>query len=137
MTLLRKQTIFIFLILNIGILSIALIYNFLFEAELIGSCAFLEVLGFYCPGCGGSRSLNALLSFDFIKSFIYFPAIPIASLFILELDVRLFIGYIKNKNLILKMKKWRIYVTVGTVILNFLIKNILLLFRIDLLGNVI
>ena len=93
----RKKHIFIFLILNVGILTLSLIYNFLFSKGLVGDCVFLNTVGIYCPGCGGSRSLNALINLKIIRSFIYYPTIPITALILLYVDLRIFISIVKNQ----------------------------------------
>lgn len=36
-------------------------------------CIFYEVTGLYCPGCGGIRSVRALLRGDIWQSFINYP----------------------------------------------------------------
>lgn len=136
MKLLKNKNAIIFLILNSSVLIISLLYNFLFKEKLIGDCVFLDTFGFYCPGCGGSRSLNALLSFNLYKSFIYYPPILITSFIILYVDVKLLTAAVKlndksniNPNVFL--------IIPVIIVLNFVIRNILLLFGIDILGNVI
>ena len=34
-------------------------------------CIFHELTGFYCPGCGGQRSLHSLLNGNFLKAIDY------------------------------------------------------------------
>jgi len=34
-------------------------------------CIFHELTGFYCPGCGGQRSLHSLLDGNFLKAIDY------------------------------------------------------------------
>ena len=132
-----KKRIILFFVLNISVLTVALIYNFLFKKELIGSCIFLFAYGFYCPGCGGSRSLNALLDFNILKSFIYYPPILIASLLLLYTDYRVFISIVTKDEEIRKLDS-RIFIIIPiSIIIQFAVKNILLLFGIDILGNVL
>jgi hypothetical protein len=134
MSRIRKRSLYLFLIINISVITVSLIYNFLFEKNIVGSCSFHDLLGFYCPGCGGSRSLNALLSFNFIKSFVFYPAIPVTSLIILYVDVLLFMSFIKNRNFLTLIRKWMFISVCAVIILNFIIRNILLLSGIDLLA---
>ena len=126
-----KQRIILLFSMNFLILAVSLIYNFLFREKLIGDCIFLETFGFYCPGCGGSRSLNALLDFNLLRSFIYYPAIPITSSVILYCDVRILISTIKKDEKIKGIKPSVFIIIPIAIMLNFLIKNILLFFGID------
>lgn len=132
-----KKRALLFLVLNFSVLSVSLVYNFLFTKGLVGRCVFLSSFGFYCPGCGGSRSLNALLNFNFWKSFIYYPPILITSLILLYVDARLFLSIVKRDENTVKFN-YRLFLIIPiSVILQFIIKNLLLLFEIDILGNVL
>ncbi len=39
-------------------------------------CALYRYTGFYCPGCGGSRALSALLHGNILASILYHPLVP-------------------------------------------------------------
>ncbi len=131
----KKRLLLLFL-MNFSILSASLIYNFLFKESLIGDCVFLETFSLYCPGCGGSRSLNALLNFNLFKSFIYYPAIPITAAIIFYCDARILISTLKGDYKIRGIKNQIFLIIPIVIILNFLIRNILLFWGIDLLGNI-
>ena len=136
MKLLKNRNTKIFIILNFSILTVSLIYNFLFKERLIGDCVFLDIFGFYCPGCGGSRSLNFLLSFNLLKSFIYYPPIPISAFIIFYVDIKLIYSALKMR------KEANINPSVfliipAVIVINFVVRNVLLFCGIDLLGNVI
>lgn len=142
MPLRRKIALFLFLPLALLIL-VSLIYVLLVgEAILSGEdvigCAFKHTFFLYCPGCGGSRSLIALLSFNFIESFIFFPALPISVLILCDLYVRAVISFVKNDEKYLKGFKSQLLIIIpAVIILNFFVRNILLLSGIDLLGDFI
>ncbi|MDO4283068.1 MAG: DUF2752 domain-containing protein [Clostridia bacterium] len=38
-------------------------------------CAILEKTGYYCPGCGGTRAVKALLHGDILSSLKYHPLV--------------------------------------------------------------
>ena len=131
----RKSNIIFFVTLNLSVLLVSLLYNLVFEEKMLevfrSGCVFLNMFGYYCPGCGGSRSLNALLNLNLLKSFIYYPAIPYTAFLILDLDIRLLLSVIKNEN---KVKSFRYYAFLGVpiiIMLNFFIRNILLYFGIN------
>ncbi len=53
-----------------------IIYMAFFDGMIFTQCAFRKATGFYCPGCGGTRSVKALLSGHFIKAFLLHPFVP-------------------------------------------------------------
>ncbi len=38
-------------------------------------CAFHQMTGLYCPGCGGTRAFYALLDGDLVRSLLYHPIV--------------------------------------------------------------
>lgn len=131
----KKKHLFSFIILNFSLVTLPFIYNHLFEMGKIGKCQFYQTFGLYCPGCGGSRSLNALLNFSFLKSFLFYPPIIITSLLILYIDARLILS-------VLSFKRYRfnpkiLLITIVSIVLSFVIRYILLAFGIDPLGSVL
>ena len=77
------------LLLKLSILFILLGYYFLnYHFSFSIPCFFYELTGFYCPTCGITRMLFALLNFDFIKAFNYNQLIFILFPFIIAI-----IGY--------------------------------------------
>ncbi len=138
----RKRYIKNLLLLNVPILSITLIYVILFftvfDGGEISFCFMKEHLKLYCPGCGGSRSLIALLNFDIKTSFLLFPPLLAAVIIILELDFRMLLCAIKNTDSFMKnYSARRFYILAVLLIFNFLIRNVLLVFfNIDFIGDI-
>lgn len=91
-------------------------------------CLFYLITGAYCPGCGGTRALRALLHGQLLMSFWYHPLVPY-----LALSLPLFLLYwffcIKIKKP-LATRVWKTVLYAGIIILvsNFLVKNYLLIF---------
>ena len=54
-----------------------------FAARNLISCPFYELTGLYCPGCGGTRSLTALLHGKFLLSLHENPTTPLLLLFLI------------------------------------------------------
>lgn len=90
-------------------------------------CAFLLVTHLYCPGCGGTRSFYYLIHGKIFKSVIFNPFVPytIAAYFVFMINTILvkttkkagFVGYPSSVT---------IYVGVGILILQCIVRNILL-----------
>lgn len=43
--------------------------------DILPGCILYQFTGWYCPGCGGTRALSALLSGHPVQSFLYHPAV--------------------------------------------------------------
>ena len=89
----KKSKIFkvLFIFLPFFSLLILIIFrNFFINLKnLLSPCYFREITGFYCPGCGNTRSVLALLNGDILSSLRYNLA-PITIL------VLLFLVYIEQ-----------------------------------------
>ena len=44
-------------------------------SDILPGCILYRFTGWYCPGCGGTRALSALLSGHPVQSFLYHPAV--------------------------------------------------------------
>lgn len=96
-------------------------------------CAIHELLHLYCPGCGGTRAVYALLDLHLWRSFCSHPIV----LFLAVLFVEYYIGAIitlirKNGKRYYFLRVWFCYVALGIVIVNVILRNVLLVyFHID------
>lgn len=98
-------------------------------SEIFGSCMFHAMTGLYCPGCGGTRALRALLAGELVKSFLYHPFVPYIAIFgtwfmVTQTAERMFLKRIR-----FAMHFREIYLWTGLAIicLNFVMKNLALL----------
>lgn len=101
-------------------------------------CVYYELLGMYCPGCGGTRSMLALLSGNLGKSILYHPFVPylliFSGVFMVSQTLRVI-----SKDRIPGIKFRMVYIYIGVIllILQWIVKNILLLgFHTDLLSSI-
>ena len=138
-----RKNLYILIFLNSALFAFAISYTVYFK-EIAGtgreiSCIFKETLGFYCPGCGGSRSLYHFLKLEFFRSFILYPPIIISALVVLDYDIRLTVTLIKKTTELTDRFKFYTFLLIpASIILNFIIRNLLLLvFKIDTVGDFI
>ena len=133
----NKKRLFLLFLANFTILIISLIYNLVFK-ETDGKafeCVFLKYVGIYCPGCGGSRSLNALLTFRFIRSFLLYPPILITSFMILIYDIYAFLSIIKDDYSKMKRFGFKFVLIIPISIgINFVLRTILLFSGFDIIS---
>ena len=138
---LRKKLLFAYYLPLLLLIIISVIYAFITHLSVTGEekiifCIFKERFHLYCPGCGGSRSLLALLTFDPVRSFIYFPALPITVLILIDLYTRVTLSFVKNDEKYVRGFRLGLLIIIPIVlILNFFVRNALLISGIDLLGD--
>lgn len=101
-------------------------------------CLFHLLTGLYCPGCGGTRAVRLFLKGELIKSFCYHPFVPYLAL-VLALEAFFFLKAILQKagrSYLQEMEgRYPFWVSMGVavVVVNWIVKNILLVLGIDLL----
>jgi hypothetical protein len=104
---------------------------FVFSVEVLGfripgGCLFHLVTGFYCPGCGGTRAVKAMLTGHFLKSLCYHPAVlPTAVLYLAFMGSHTAARVCKSGKINgMKFRFLYLYILGGLVVLNVIIKNI-------------
>lgn len=93
-------------------------------------CAFHTLTGLYCPGCGGTRAVRALLQGKLLQSFRYHPIVPYAAglgtWFMLSQTIeRLSRGHWRIG---LRFRESYLWIALGILVINVLLKNIFILF---------
>lgn len=98
-------------------------------------CLFHALTGLYCPGCGGTRALRYLLRGRLLLSLQYHPLILYGAVVAAaEAGTYLLARITGRKELFLGHDRLFLYLAAAIVTVNFLVKNILLVFfGIDLL----
>lgn len=112
--------------LGAGIVLWVLFHFLLKEYLPTVPCFFSSVLGIYCPGCGGTRSVIALAQGRLFQSFWYHPIVPYGAVlgggFMLTQGMhRLGVKRMKGW----KYHSWYLYAAIIILVCNFLIKNML------------
>lgn len=99
-------------------------------------CLLHAFTGYYCPGCGGTRAVYALLHLQLWRSFCYHPLVPYGFAIYLWFMISHTIEKLSRHRLHIGMKwnpKW-LWLALVILALNVLIKDgALLLFHVDLL----
>ena len=114
--------------LLVGIVGI-LIYLHVIVPRLDGyTCVIYRLFGIYCPGCGGTRAVSALLHGHLLAATWYHPLVTytvvvFGGFMLTQTLARLRIGGIKGW----KFHEWHFYTAVAILIGNFILKNLLLL----------
>lgn len=99
-------------------------------------CLFSLFFGLYCPGCGGTRSVTALLHGHLFQALWYHPLVPymagIYLVYMLSWTVaKLHLFGIKKG---MKYRSGYLYGMVAIIAINFILKNVLkLCFGIEML----
>lgn len=95
-------------------------------SEIIPECVFHAATGYYCPGCGGTRAVIALLHGDLLTSWYYHP-------FVIYMTIYYFLYEISNSFSIVTRGRVRglrfcplvFYIGIVIIIAQWLIKNYL------------
>lgn len=135
----RKQQWLIFI--GVNVLAVAFVFLFPFYARYLSvfnSCTMLDVFHIYCPLCGGTRAMGAFLRLDIWQSVLYNPMVLVlAVLFVLYEGAMLYHLIKKTKQRPFLLDTWLLWVLGGVCVAVFVVRNGLLLFGIDNLGNVL
>ncbi|MCH1981029.1 DUF2752 domain-containing protein [Ruminococcus sp. OA3] len=91
-------------------------------------CIFHQVTGFYCPGCGGTRAVLALVKGNIIQSFLYHPIVVYTAGLLIWYGISHVLEWISKGKLNIGMRFRNRYVYAGLfiVLINWLIRNFLL-----------
>jgi len=90
-------------------------------------CMFRMLTGLYCPGCGGTRAVKALLTGHFWRSFLYHPVVIYGVVVGIWLLInRLIFRVTGNRQFFRRLEDRHLYMGLGITAVNFIVKNLLL-----------
>ena len=96
----------------------------------------LHVLGLYCPTCGMTRATHALLSLDLAASLALHPLLPLVLLTALYYELCGLLHVLLGRpSRLSRAGRIPLLVTVAALLLFFLLRNLLLLWGIDPVGD--
>ena len=99
-------------------------------------CIFHSLTGYYCPGCGGTRSFLSLLHGHPLTSLYYHPIVVYGAVLYSWYMISNTIEYLSKGKIKLGMRvgTWYLFAGIAIVVINFVIKNgALLFFHCDML----
>lgn len=141
----EKQTAFArrWLLLQLPLLLFVLTYAAVFVfAQKNGwglfSCRVVRELHFYCPGCGGSRAVLALCRGRVLSALRFYAPLPITAALLLLSDIRMLL-FLRGKGRFptRRFGYTCMAICLASVALQFVLRNALLFFGIDLLGDIL
>ena len=92
------------------------------------NCPSVLLFDIYCPFCGITRAMGALLSGKIVTAFIYNPAFVLFIPCFLYYDVVILINMIKKKETLPNIPRWLIITLCAILIANWILRNVLLVF---------
>ena len=140
MTFSKKEQWVIFIAINsIALLALALFpfYDEYVRVLPTTQCNLVVVMGLYCPACGGTRAFKALCELDIIRSFIYNPIVPIGGAFAVIYEGVMIKYLILKKERPMLVKIWMVVVVLSIWFGYFTLRNLLLCFGVDILGDIL
>ncbi|MCM1065749.1 MAG: DUF2752 domain-containing protein [Eubacterium sp.] len=113
-------------VLAAGIPGVALYYGVVLKRFQMPPCVLYTYLHVYCPGCGGTRAVEALLHGRILESVWYHPVVLYTVIvfggFMLTQSLeRIGVRHIRGW----KYHDWHLYGAVVVIACNFLMKNLL------------
>ncbi|MCC8167769.1 MAG: DUF2752 domain-containing protein [Clostridiales bacterium] len=97
-------------------------------SEIIPPCIFHFLTGYYCPGCGGTRAIIALVHGQLLKSFMYHPFVAYIAVlggwFMISQTIERISGY--RIRIGLHYRNIYVWITLILIFGNWIIKNLVL-----------
>ncbi len=103
----RKQKIIIAVSAPAAVILLFVFRDFIMSlAPLLGACTFHKITGLWCPGCGNTRSVNAMLHGHFLLALRNNISLPFIAVVLSGFYIELLFS-ISGKNIkILTRKAW-------------------------------
>lgn len=130
-----------FIWLHVGLLAAVLLfplYRFLTDLvpKHIPECFLHDFLFLYCPFCGGTRALGALLKLQIGKALCYNPLVVLMAVAALAADVRAWIRLRRGKREIYPIPTLAWILAIAILVLYGVLRNVLLVrYGVDPLGD--
>lgn len=95
--------------------------------DALGGC-IMHRFFIYCPLCGGTRTVAALLRFDFVSAWNLNAFVVILCFVALALDVWMWVRYFQKKEPLIIFPKWAWIALCSALVFYFILRNCLMIF---------
>ncbi|MBQ9774134.1 MAG: DUF2752 domain-containing protein [Clostridia bacterium] len=101
-----------------------------------GGCLLHDLLRLYCPACGGTRALSALLRLEVVEALRYHAYLVVFCVVGVIAETVAWVRFLGKREPILRLPKWVWILCAVLLLLFFLGRNVLLVcFGIDPIGE--
>lgn len=94
---------------------------------VLGGCV-LHRFFIYCPLCGGTRAVAALVRFDFLAAWNYNAFVVILAFLALGIDIWMWARYFQKKEPLIIVPRWSWVSFCVLLVAYFLLRNVLMIF---------
>lgn len=118
------------LVLGAVLLAALVLYRFWLKNYIsIPGCWVAKYFGMYCPGCGGTRAIIALLHGNIVQSFLYHPlVIYFCAIFVVYVGTQTFARVFRFQRWHgLRWRNGYVYIGVVLLMVHTIVRNVLLL----------
>lgn len=125
---------------NVGLLLLSCALWFVYRClpSAWTQCELVRLFDLYCPLCGGTRALFALLHLDLLQVLRCYPPLLFLIAFYVEVHLRAAIAYCKKDLAPLHLPKRVYLLPVFAILLWFVLRNVLLVsFNVDLTQDIL
>ena len=96
-------------------------------SRLVSGCVLHDFCFLYCPLCGGTRAVSALLRMDFVEALRYNAFVVVAVLAVAVMDVVAFVRLLRKKERILPLPSWSWIPFVALLVVYTVLRNYLMI----------
>ncbi|MCM1132355.1 MAG: DUF2752 domain-containing protein [Ruminococcus flavefaciens] len=120
----RKQQIIVAISAPLAVILVYVFRDFIMSlAPVLGECMFHKMTGLWCPGCGNTRSVNAMLHGHFLLALRENISLPVIAVLLLALYIELVSDIFGRKVTILTRKAWVWWTVLALFGVYFIVRN--------------
>lgn len=102
------------------------VFSGILQGIQLPPCLFHHLTGYYCPGCGGTRAVIALLHGRLFLSMYYHPLVPYTAAIYLVFMVTQTVGRIRRQPQIgMRFHLFYVWIALAILFVNCIVKNVL------------